>query len=86
MNMKNNFSEYTKDEFISLISEICDAIGDDDYQDSLLEHLIKITEYPSVSDVIYYPADGADDSPEGIVNSIVEWRKSQGLPLFKDSE
>lgn len=86
MNMKNNFSEYTKDEFINLISEICDANGDDEYQDSLLEHLIKITEYPSVSDVIYYPADGDDDSPEGIVNSVVEWRKSHNLPLFKDSK
>ncbi|HHU6578811.1 TPA: bacteriocin immunity protein [Klebsiella pneumoniae] len=26
-----------------------------------------------------------DDSPEGALNEIVKWRKSQGLPLFKDS-
>ncbi|UAY94318.1 bacteriocin immunity protein [Pectobacterium polaris] len=48
---------------MNLISEICDANGDDEYQDSLFDNLTKITEYPSVSDVIYYPADGDDDSP-----------------------
>ncbi|MDY4379302.1 bacteriocin immunity protein [Pectobacterium brasiliense] len=86
MKMKNNFSEYTKKEFINLISEICDANGDDEHQDFLLEHLIKITEYASVSDVIYYPSDGDDDSPEGISNAIIKWRRSRNLPLFKDSD
>ncbi|WP_379059908.1 bacteriocin immunity protein [Pectobacterium brasiliense] len=86
MKLKNKFSEYTKDEFLSLITEICDANGGDEYQDPLMEHLIKITGYPTVSDVIYYPNEGEDDSPEGILHTIVEWRKSQGLPLFKDSK
>ncbi|EBP0140962.1 bacteriocin immunity protein, partial [Salmonella enterica] len=25
------------------------------------------------------------DSPEGALNEVIKWRKSQGLPLFKDS-
>ncbi|EMN0241962.1 TPA: bacteriocin immunity protein [Klebsiella pneumoniae] len=34
---------------------------------------------------MYYPDTPEDDSPEGALNEIVKWRKSQGLPFFKDS-
>ncbi|EFC8849468.1 TPA: bacteriocin immunity protein, partial [Escherichia coli] len=27
-----------------------------------------------------------DDEPENILKIVKEWRRSQGLPLFKDSE
>ncbi|HBL7831788.1 TPA: bacteriocin immunity protein [Escherichia coli] len=35
---------------------------------------------------IYYPAKKGDDEPENILKIVKEWRRSQGLPLFKDSE
>ncbi|ECI2309940.1 bacteriocin immunity protein, partial [Salmonella enterica subsp. enterica serovar Infantis] len=38
-----------------------------------------------VSDFIYYPDTPENDSPEGALNEVIKWRKSQGLPLFKDS-
>ncbi|EAA0945560.1 bacteriocin immunity protein, partial [Escherichia coli] len=36
--------------------------------------------------LIYYPAKKGDDEPENILKIVKEWRRSQGLPLFKDSE
>ncbi|MDK6923875.1 bacteriocin immunity protein, partial [Escherichia coli] len=49
----------------------------------LLEHFVKITEHPDGTDLIYYPSDNRDDSPEGIVKEIKEWRAANGKPGFK---
>lgn len=35
------------------------------------------------SDLIYYPRDDREDSPEGIVKEIKEWRAANGKPGFK---
>ncbi|ROJ77926.1 hypothetical protein BFD39_06815 [Escherichia coli] len=58
----------------------------DKYWDDLEEHLTRITQHPLMSDLIYYPAKKGDDEPENILKIVKEWRRSQGLPLFKDSE
>ncbi|WP_123378180.1 bacteriocin immunity protein [Escherichia coli] len=61
--------------------------GDSDkYWDDLEEHLTRITQHPLMSDLIYYPAKKGDDEPENILKIVKEWRRSQGLPLFKDSK
>ncbi|WP_252340908.1 bacteriocin immunity protein, partial [Escherichia coli] len=56
------------------------------HRDDLEEHLTRITQHPLMSDLIYYPAKKGDDEPENILKIVKEWRRSQGLPLFKDSE
>ncbi|MCL9918857.1 bacteriocin immunity protein [Escherichia coli] len=58
----------------------------DKYWDDLEEHLTRITQHPLMSDLIYYPAKKGDDEPENILKIVKEWRRSQGLPLFKDSK
>ena len=45
----------------------------------------KLTEHPDGSDLIYYPKPGQDDSPEGIVKEVKDWRAKNGKPGFKDS-
>ncbi|MDO6184335.1 bacteriocin immunity protein, partial [Escherichia coli] len=37
-------------------------------------------------DLIFYPNSQADGEPENILKIVKEWRRSQGLPLFKDSK
>ncbi|EBD7443387.1 bacteriocin immunity protein, partial [Salmonella enterica] len=32
------------------------------------------------------PENPGDDEPEKVVKIVKEWRRSQGLPLFKDSK
>ena len=37
-------------------------------------------------DLIFYPNSPEDGKPENILKIVKEWRRSQGLSLFKDSE
>ncbi len=43
----------------------------------------RLTEHPDGSDLIYYPRDDREDSPEGIVKEIKEWRAANGKSGFK---
>ncbi|ENB8274007.1 bacteriocin immunity protein, partial [Escherichia coli] len=56
------------------------------YLDTLVDHFIKITEHPKKGDLIFYPNSPEDGKPENILKIVKEWRRSQGLSLFKDSE
>lgn len=56
------------------------------YIDDLVDHFIKITEHPAQGDLIFYPESVEAREPENILNIVKEWRRSQGLPLFKDSK
>ncbi|MCU1789360.1 bacteriocin immunity protein [Pectobacterium polaris] len=89
---KERIEHYLEVEVINLLEDFFynpkGLKGDEltDHLTELTEHIVKITGHPEGSDLIFYPPDGREDSPEGIVNEIKRWRKSQGLPLFKDSE
>ncbi|MFW0758161.1 bacteriocin immunity protein [Pseudomonas sp. H11T01] len=85
--LKNSISEYTETEFIELLKELANEDEEaetDDRADLLLLHFEKISKHPDGSDLIYYPEDGADNSPEGITRTVKEWRAAQGLPGFRD--
>ncbi|EAW3494125.1 bacteriocin immunity protein [Salmonella enterica] len=51
-----------------------------------MDHFIKITEHPKQGDLIAYPESPEAREPKNIIRIVKEWRKSKGLPLFKDSE
>ena len=84
MKLKDKTDEYTEFEFIELTSRIIRDEGTEDELDSLLENFMRVSEHPSGSDLIYYPEDGADDSPEGILETIKKWRAENGKPGFKE--
>ncbi|MGL6316969.1 bacteriocin immunity protein [Vibrio sp. WXL103] len=90
MELKKTLNEYTEAEFLRLINEISEAKGTDKYQDDLLDNFIAVTEHPAGSDLIYYPDIPAnlenleEHSAETILKIVKEWRKSQGLPGFKE--
>lgn len=48
--------------------------------DQFLEHFIQITEHPLGSDLIYYPENPAEATPERILETVKEWRARNGLP------
>ena len=85
--MKKSISEYTEAEFVNLMQEILTAnkSAPDEALDPLLDEFERLTEHPAGSDLIYYPEDGADNSAEGITQTIKEWRAENGLPGFKDA-
>ena len=88
MHLKNNIADYTESEFLSFIQEIFieNTAETDERLDPLLEHFETISGHPHGTDLIYYPSGEEEGTPEGIMNEIKKWRRSQGLPLFKDSE
>ena len=83
--LKNALPEYTEDEFLAILKDICIAQGTEAYQDDLFENCIEVTHHPEGSELIYSPANGAADSPEGILETVKTWRQANGLPGFKAS-
>lgn len=84
--MKNTFSDYTESEFIKLLEELRRADEEDETDaraDVLLLHFKKVSQHPAGSDLIYYPEEGADNSPEGVTQIVKAWRAANGLPGFK---
>ncbi|AIS12177.1 immunity protein [Pseudomonas chlororaphis subsp. aureofaciens] len=83
--IKNSFSDYTESEFIQLLEELLkeDEAETDERADELLLHFEKVSQHPAGSDLIYYPEEGADNSPEGVTQIVKAWRAANGLPGFK---
>ncbi len=84
--MKQAITEFSESEFTQFVEKIFkeNVAETDDVLDELLEQFESLTEHPDGSDLIYYPDDPADATPERIVEIVKQWRTSQGLPCFKD--
>lgn len=83
--MSKLLSDYTKNEFISLVAEIISDHGTEEHQDDLLELFIQLTEHPEGSDLIYYPQSAAEATPEAIADKVQEWRKTNGKSGFREN-
>lgn len=89
MDLKPKIEDYTEAEFLTFVTLFFqndlplegEAYGV--WKDQLLDHFVAIAEHPGRSDVIYYPADDEEDSPEGVVHRIKEWRAANNKPGFK---
>jgi hypothetical protein len=89
--MKNTtrLEDYTESEFLSFLREIFEGgedLSSDDFDKYMLarvEHFELVIEHPSGSDVIFYPKEGQEDSPEGILKEVKEWRARNNKPGFK---
>lgn len=83
----NNFSDFTESEFLAFVADICSAntaVYKNEIEHAEAVRLFeKISEHPAGSDLIFYPEDGQDDSPEGIVQQVKEWREANGKPGFR---
>ncbi|CAG9430930.1 bacteriocin immunity protein [Providencia alcalifaciens] len=86
MELKNNFSDYTEAEFLKFLQAIYYVQTENENEHKLwVRHFVKISEHPQGNGLIYNPNSGDDDSPEGILKSVKEWRAKNGKPGFKNS-
>ncbi|MBE1253328.1 bacteriocin immunity protein [Enterobacter cloacae] len=86
MTVQQTLSDNTENEFLDLVRKIFNAEGPTEEDDNRrVREFRRLTEHPSGSDLIFYPEDGREDSPEGIVKEVKEWRKANGKPGFKES-
>lgn len=78
--------DITELDFLELVKKICKGDYKTQHQHgkAILEFK-RLSEHPDGSDLIYYPKTLADDSPEGIVNTIKKWRAENGKPGFKSN-
>jgi len=77
-------SDFTELEFLDLVRKICNAEGEtEEYGNRLVREFERLAEHPAGADLIFYPEDGKDDSPEGIVKEVKEWRMANNKPGFK---
>lgn len=84
MSDKKLISDYTEREFLNLIRKIYNAEGPTEQDDiRRVNEFRRLAEHPSGSDLIFYPEDGKDDSPEGVVREVKEWRQANGKSGFK---
>ncbi|MEG2665352.1 MAG: bacteriocin immunity protein [Hafnia sp.] len=81
---KKTISDYTEIEFLELVRKICLAdTATEEEGNKLVREFRRLAEHPAGSDLIFYPEDGQDDSPEGIVQQVKGWRKANGKPGFR---
>lgn len=77
-------SDYTEKEFLEFVIYLCNFSSRTEDEDiRLVRKFERLVEHPSGSDLIFYPADDREDSPEGIVREVKEWRAANGKPGFK---
>lgn len=82
--MKNKITDYSEKEFLDFVISIWDNDLPEEEEDELVAKFVELIEHPAKSDLIFWPKDGQEDSPEGIVNEIKRWYSEQGKPCFKE--
>lgn len=81
---KKTIADYTEAEFLAFVRKLCLFGGESQEEDiDLVEEFRRLSEHPEGSDVIFYPPPDREDSPEGIVKEVKEWRAKNGRPGFK---
>ncbi|MDF7681081.1 bacteriocin immunity protein [Enterobacteriaceae bacterium ESL0689] len=78
-------SDYTEKEFLDFVRKLFDVSNTTEAEDikNILEFK-RLTEHPDGSDLIYYPSEDREDTPEGVVQEVKEWRQANGKPGFKE--
>ncbi|NDK99590.1 bacteriocin immunity protein [Photorhabdus bodei] len=85
MELKSKLEEYTETEFLELISMIFEGkYSSEAEHDAIVNNIVRVSEYPAGTDLLYYPEDGIEDSPEGVLKVVKEWRARNGKPGFKE--
>ncbi len=91
MNLKPRIEDYTEAEFLQFVTlffENSSPLQGEEYGAwirGLMSHFRTVTEHPAGSDVICYPGEDEEDSPEGVVKRVKEWRAANGKPGFKST-
>jgi hypothetical protein len=84
MTLKNKLEDYTESEYKALIQRLFEGNYSSEAElDEIVETIVNTSEHPSRSDVLYFPEEGVEDSPEGVLNTIKTWRAANGKPDFK---
>lgn len=84
MELKSKLEEYTESEYLNLIECLFEGrYSSEEEHDAIIENIVNTSEHPKRTGVLYYPDEGVEDSPIGVINVIKEWRAANGKRGFK---
>lgn len=84
MELKEKFECYSEAEFMELLNKIWEVdVSSEDEHDRLIEHFSKVVEHPRGNGIIFYPEAGVEDTPQGVLAFVKEWRAAIGKPGLK---
>ena len=84
MNSNKKYEDYTEFDYMNLIHRLFKGDYSSEKElDEIVELIVDAAEHPAGSNVLYYPAEGVEDSPEGVLKTIKDWRAANGKPGFK---
>ena len=84
MQFKQKLEEYTEAEYLGLIERLFQGgFSSEEERDSFVENIARTSEHPNGNGVLYYPEQGVEDSPAGVLNAIKAWRAANNKPGFK---
>ncbi|MHC8320574.1 bacteriocin immunity protein [Pseudomonas sp. GB2N2] len=89
MIMKNRYEDYTEEEFLQFLKSLYeerDDLAPDEFEDFIdrgVTHFEWVTEHPDRSDVIFFPREGCESTPEDVLRVVKEWRMANNKPGFK---
>ncbi len=84
MNLKDKFEEYTESEYMSLIDRLFQGgFSSEEEHDAIVDNIVSTSEHPNGTGILYYPEEGVEDSPAGVLKAIKAWRAANGKPGFK---
>lgn len=88
---KQRFEDFTEQEFLLFIKEFFEETNElqgeelEKYLNDLAVHFDQVAGHPIGYELIYYPdLHGISDSPEAVLETVKEWRTTNGLPGFKE--
>ncbi len=84
MNKKDSITKYNEREFLDFVKNIYEGNGTEQEINLWVDWFVELIAHPESSDLIFYPPDERDDSPEGVIAEIKRWYTEQGLPCFKE--
>lgn len=87
MKLKDKFEEHTESEYISLINRLFQGnYTSEEEHDDIVDNIVNTSEHPNGTDILYYPEEGVEDSPAGVLKAIKAWRVANGKPGFKPEQ
>ena len=84
ISLKNKFEEYTESEYVLLLNRLIEGdYSSEEEHDAIVDNIVSTSEWPTGTDVLYYPAECVEDSPAGVLKAIKTWRAANNKPGFK---
>lgn len=83
---KSSVTDFTREEFLAYVTAFFESDWvDEDDRDTHADHFSRIVAPdPRGGDLIYWPEEGVEDTPEGVVEQVEKFRRANGLPGFKE--